>query len=110
MVFCIFEKNFSSNSLKKAYSSLTSQFFACEGFFTFEKKKVTTVCAKRICKIKILAPNLMLGLSTYVPLLFCRQGKDKLYKNEKAKHLLVLRNGNMYIFDCFDKDGRLFNC
>ncbi|XP_067935231.1 carnitine O-palmitoyltransferase 2, mitochondrial-like [Watersipora subatra] len=41
--------------------------------------------------------------STRIP----REGKDELFKDESAKHLLVIRNGNMYTFDCFDADGNV---
>ncbi|NXA48357.1 CPT2 palmitoyltransferase, partial [Nothocercus julius] len=33
--------------------------------------------------------------------------RDELYTDEKAKHLLVLRNGNFYVFDLIDKDGNM---
>jgi carnitine O-palmitoyltransferase 2 len=32
-------------------------------------------------------------------------GKDKLFKDEKAKHMLVMRKGNFYVFDALDKNG-----
>nr|XP_033773163.1 carnitine O-palmitoyltransferase 2, mitochondrial isoform X2 [Geotrypetes seraphini] len=31
--------------------------------------------------------------------------RDELVTDEQAKHLLVLRNGNFYVFDVLDKDG-----
>ncbi|KAI4829198.1 hypothetical protein KUCAC02_023258 [Chaenocephalus aceratus] len=34
-------------------------------------------------------------------------GRDELFTDEKARHLLVMRNGNMYVFDVVDKDGNL---
>ncbi|XP_030061844.1 carnitine O-palmitoyltransferase 2, mitochondrial [Microcaecilia unicolor] len=33
--------------------------------------------------------------------------KDELVTDEQAKHLLVLRNGNFYVFDILDKDGNI---
>ncbi|XP_074858992.1 carnitine O-palmitoyltransferase 2, mitochondrial isoform X2 [Carettochelys insculpta] len=33
--------------------------------------------------------------------------QDELFTDEKAKHLLVLRNGNFYIFDVIDRDGNI---
>ncbi|NWY29885.1 CPT2 palmitoyltransferase, partial [Pheucticus melanocephalus] len=41
--------------------------------------------------------------STRIPKL----NKDELYTDEKAKHLLVLRNGNFYVFDVIDRDGNM---
>lgn len=32
---------------------------------------------------------------------------DELYTNDKARHLLVMRKGNMYVFDAVDRDGNL---
>ncbi|XP_052287068.1 carnitine O-palmitoyltransferase 2, mitochondrial-like isoform X2 [Dreissena polymorpha] len=46
-------------------------------------------------------PNLF--NSTRIP----RHGKDVLSLDEKAKHMLVLRNGHMYLFDAIDKDGNI---
>ncbi|XP_063283912.1 carnitine O-palmitoyltransferase 2, mitochondrial-like isoform X2 [Pelobates fuscus] len=33
--------------------------------------------------------------------------RDELVTDENGKHLLVLRNGNFYVFDVFDKDGNI---
>uniref|UniRef100_A0A8C8B3A0 Carnitine O-palmitoyltransferase 2, mitochondrial n=1 Tax=Otus sunia TaxID=257818 RepID=A0A8C8B3A0_9STRI len=33
--------------------------------------------------------------------------RDELYTDEKAKHLLVLRHGNFYVFDVLDRDGNM---
>lgn len=33
--------------------------------------------------------------------------RDELFTDEKAKHLLVLRNGNFYVFDVIDRDGNI---
>nr|DBA17946.1 TPA: hypothetical protein GDO54_016249 [Pyxicephalus adspersus] len=41
--------------------------------------------------------------STRIPKL----NKDELVSDEKARHLLVLRNGNFYVFDVLDKDGNI---
>ena len=41
-------------------------------------------------------------------LIFCRHGKDVLFTDESAKHMLVIRNGHMYIFDAIDRDGMLY--
>ncbi|KAK5869344.1 hypothetical protein PBY51_024069 [Eleginops maclovinus] len=41
--------------------------------------------------------------STRIP----KTGRDELFTDEKARHLLVMRNGNMYVFDVVDKDGNL---
>uniref|UniRef100_A0A674MFH0 Carnitine palmitoyltransferase 2 n=1 Tax=Takifugu rubripes TaxID=31033 RepID=A0A674MFH0_TAKRU len=35
------------------------------------------------------------------------QGRDELFTNEKSRHVLVMRNGNMYVFDVVDRDGNL---
>jgi len=32
--------------------------------------------------------------------------KDALFQNESAKHMVVMKGGNFYIFDVFDKDGK----
>ncbi|XP_046399953.1 carnitine O-palmitoyltransferase 2, mitochondrial-like [Ischnura elegans] len=43
-------------------------------------------------------------------------GKDRLYQNEKARHVVVLRNGIPYMFDVLDSSGNIllpgdiFNC
>lgn len=34
-------------------------------------------------------------------------GKDRIFKDETCKHILIMRNGNFYIFDVLDKDGNL---
>ncbi|XP_018407983.1 PREDICTED: carnitine O-palmitoyltransferase 2, mitochondrial [Nanorana parkeri] len=41
--------------------------------------------------------------STRIPKL----NKDELVGDEKGRHLLVLRNGNFYVFDVLDKDGNI---
>ncbi|XP_062251079.1 carnitine O-palmitoyltransferase 2, mitochondrial [Platichthys flesus] len=41
--------------------------------------------------------------STRIP----KCGRDELFTNEKGRHLLVMRKGNMYVFDIVDKDGNL---
>jgi hypothetical protein len=33
--------------------------------------------------------------------------KDSLFQNESAKHMVVMKGGHFYIFDVFDKDGKL---
>lgn len=33
-------------------------------------------------------------------------GKDRIYRNEKSRHLLVIRNGHMYSVDVLDEAGR----
>lgn len=33
--------------------------------------------------------------------------KDRLFQNESAKHMVVMKGGNFYIFDVFDRDGEL---
>lgn len=33
--------------------------------------------------------------------------RDELYTNDKGRHLLVMRKGNMYVFDVVDRDGNL---
>ncbi|XP_062994892.1 carnitine O-palmitoyltransferase 2, mitochondrial [Elgaria multicarinata webbii] len=33
--------------------------------------------------------------------------KDELFTNENERHLLVLRNGNFYVFDVIDRDGNI---
>ncbi|XP_028260185.1 carnitine O-palmitoyltransferase 2, mitochondrial [Parambassis ranga] len=41
--------------------------------------------------------------STRVP----KRGRDELFTDEKARHLIVMRKGNMYAFDIVDRDGNL---
>ncbi|XP_006011714.1 carnitine O-palmitoyltransferase 2, mitochondrial [Latimeria chalumnae] len=41
--------------------------------------------------------------STRIP----KPNRDELFTDEKAKHLLVLRNGNFYVFDILDQDGNV---
>ena len=41
--------------------------------------------------------------STRVPEL----GKDRLFRDEKARHILVMRRGHFYVFDVFDRDGNI---
>ncbi|XP_049444290.1 carnitine O-palmitoyltransferase 2, mitochondrial [Epinephelus fuscoguttatus] len=36
-----------------------------------------------------------------------KKGKDELVTDEKGRHLLVMRKGNMYVFDIVDRDGNL---
>lgn len=36
-----------------------------------------------------------------------KQGKDELFTDPKGRHLLVMRGGNMYVFDVMDRDGNL---
>lgn len=40
--------------------------------------------------------------ATRIPL----QNKDKIFRNPKCNHVLVQRNGNFYIFDVLDNNGR----
>ncbi|KAG7513494.1 carnitine O-palmitoyltransferase 2, mitochondrial [Solea senegalensis] len=41
--------------------------------------------------------------STRVP----KRGRDELFTDQGARHLLVMRNRNMYVFDIVDRDGNL---
>uniref|UniRef100_A0A3Q3W9A7 Choline/carnitine acyltransferase domain-containing protein n=1 Tax=Mola mola TaxID=94237 RepID=A0A3Q3W9A7_MOLML len=41
--------------------------------------------------------------STRIP----RRGRDELFTDEKGRHVLVMRKGNMYVFDVVDRDGNL---
>lgn len=41
--------------------------------------------------------------STRIP----KPGRDELFTEDKGRHLLVMRKGNMYVFDIVDKDGNL---
>ncbi|XP_035272282.1 carnitine O-palmitoyltransferase 2, mitochondrial [Anguilla anguilla] len=41
--------------------------------------------------------------STRIP----KPGRDELFTNDKGRHLLVMRKGNMYAFDVVDRDGNL---
>ncbi|KAM9848691.1 carnitine O-palmitoyltransferase 2, mitochondrial [Aulostomus maculatus] len=43
--------------------------------------------------------------STRIP----KRGRDELFTDEKGRHLLVMRKGNMYVFDIVDQDGNLVN-
>ncbi|CAN9500777.1 unnamed protein product [Ophioblennius macclurei] len=43
--------------------------------------------------------------STRIP----KRGRDELFTDEKGRHLLVMRKGNMYTFDVLDRDGNLVN-
>ncbi|XP_041348084.1 carnitine O-palmitoyltransferase 2, mitochondrial-like [Gigantopelta aegis] len=42
--------------------------------------------------------------STRIP----RKSKDELYTDETARHLVVLRKGNFYIFDVLDSNGNIY--
>ena len=33
-------------------------------------------------------------------------GKDRLKCNPQAPHMLIMKNGNFYVFDIFDKNGK----
>ncbi len=37
----------------------------------------------------------------------CRTVRDEIYADDKASHMLVMRNGHFYVFDCLDKDGKI---
>ncbi|XP_068445866.1 carnitine O-palmitoyltransferase 2, mitochondrial-like [Clinocottus analis] len=50
-----------------------------------------------------LSPMLHLFNTTRIP----KRGRDELFTDEKAQHLLVMRKGNMYVFDIVDRDGNL---
>ncbi|XP_074492515.1 carnitine O-palmitoyltransferase 2, mitochondrial [Sebastes fasciatus] len=41
--------------------------------------------------------------STRIP----KSGRDELFTDDKGRHLLVMRKGNMYAFDIIDRDGNL---
>lgn len=41
--------------------------------------------------------------STRIP----KQGRDELFTDAKGRHLLVMKKGNMYVFDIVDRDGNL---
>lgn len=41
--------------------------------------------------------------STRIP----KRGRDELFTDDKGRHLLVMRKGNMYVFDVVDRDGNL---
>ncbi|XP_051950512.1 carnitine O-palmitoyltransferase 2, mitochondrial-like [Xyrauchen texanus] len=43
--------------------------------------------------------------STRIP----KYNRDKLFTDEKGHHLLVIRRGNLYVFDALDRDGNLIN-
>ncbi|XP_043941382.1 carnitine O-palmitoyltransferase 2, mitochondrial isoform X1 [Protopterus annectens] len=43
--------------------------------------------------------------STRIP----RPNKDELFTDERARHLLVMRNGHFFAFDVIDKDGNIVN-
>ncbi|CAF96633.1 unnamed protein product, partial [Tetraodon nigroviridis] len=34
-------------------------------------------------------------------------GRDELFTDEKGRHVLVMRRGNMYVFDLLDRDGNM---
>lgn len=36
-----------------------------------------------------------------------KRGRDELFTDAKGKHLLVMRKGNLYVFDVVDRDGNL---
>ena len=33
-------------------------------------------------------------------------GKDVLFQDESARHMVVMRKGNFYVFDVLDRDGK----
>ncbi|XP_075874185.1 carnitine O-palmitoyltransferase 2, mitochondrial-like [Nelusetta ayraudi] len=41
--------------------------------------------------------------STRIP----KRGRDELFTDDKGRHVLVMRKGNMYVFDVVDRDGNL---
>ncbi|XP_008406021.1 carnitine O-palmitoyltransferase 2, mitochondrial [Poecilia reticulata] len=41
--------------------------------------------------------------STRIP----KRGRDELLTDDKGRHLLIMRKGNMYVFDVVDRDGNL---
>ncbi|KAJ8392518.1 hypothetical protein AAFF_G00073960 [Aldrovandia affinis] len=41
--------------------------------------------------------------STRIP----KPGRDELFTDQKGRHLLVMRKGNLYVFDVVDRDGNL---
>uniref|UniRef100_A0A1A7XBF5 Carnitine O-palmitoyltransferase 2, mitochondrial n=1 Tax=Iconisemion striatum TaxID=60296 RepID=A0A1A7XBF5_9TELE len=41
--------------------------------------------------------------STRIP----KRGRDELFTDEKGRHLLIMRKGNMYVFDIVNTDGNL---
>ncbi|XP_038147650.1 carnitine O-palmitoyltransferase 2, mitochondrial [Cyprinodon tularosa] len=41
--------------------------------------------------------------STRIP----KRGRDELFTDDRGRHLLVMRKGNMYVFDVVDRDGGL---
>ena len=43
--------------------------------------------------------------STRIPEL----GKDRLYRDADARHVLVMRGGHFYVFDVFDKTGSMMD-
>ncbi|XP_038615450.1 carnitine O-palmitoyltransferase 2, mitochondrial-like [Tachyglossus aculeatus] len=50
-----------------------------------------------------MSQNFRLFSTTRLPKFY----KDKLHTDEKARHLLVLRRGNFYVFDVLDRDGNI---
>jgi len=48
-----------------------------------------------------LSPFFRLFNSTRIP----KRRVDELFTDDKARHLLVMRKGNMYVFDIVDRDG-----
>ncbi|XP_034389387.1 carnitine O-palmitoyltransferase 2, mitochondrial-like isoform X2 [Cyclopterus lumpus] len=50
-----------------------------------------------------LSPFFRLFNSTRIP----KRRVDELFTDDKARHLLVMRKGNMYVFDSLDGDGNL---
>lgn len=43
--------------------------------------------------------------ATRIPML----NKDKIFSDHSCNHVVVQRNGNFYIFDVLDSDGKYFN-
>ena len=73
-------KYFSSNTLKKAYSSLTSQFFTREGVFSFGKK------------------NLLLGLNTYVLTLSCAY-RSYFVDKERTSYIKMRKQNTCWCYE-----------
>lgn len=40
----------------------------------------------------------------------CRPDKDELLTDQSKRHLLVLRNGHMFVFDVLDENGLCHHC
>ncbi|KAJ0060713.1 hypothetical protein NL108_017737, partial [Boleophthalmus pectinirostris] len=77
------------------------------------KKFIRWVPSSLSCYAAYLVNAYPLDMSQYLQLFnstrLPKQGRDELFMDEKGRHLLVMRKGNLYTFDIVDRGGNLVN-